>query len=273
MINQFNSVGSNSREQINISDEKQHRLIHKNDILSNVKIENGMFSLTDLWKLAGSDSQRTPAKWQESEPVQRFLGTACKFLNVGISDIIKSKRGKGGGTWGHKQVALEYSQYLDRQYAVLVNEVFFERVEEEKNPDKIIDRAISTYDRKGMSSEWITKRLTGKGVRNEFTSTLKKHGVIGDGYKRCTNAMYIELYGKEASEVRETKGLSKKDNLRENMSLLELQSIAFAETLAMDDIEKNRRYGNEECAKTSNLAARSVRKSILEFRKPNTQLQ
>lgn len=244
--------------------------VKKKDILSNVKVENNMYSLTDLWKLAGSDPQRSPAKWQESEPVQRFLTTACKFLNVGISDIIKSKRGKGGGTWGHKQVALEYSQYLDPKYAVLVNEVFFERVEEEKNPDKIVDRAINTYERKGMSAQWITKRLTGKGVRNEFTSTLKKHGVMGDGYRRCTNAMYIELFGKEAAEVKEEMGLSKKDNLRENMSLLDLQSIAFAETLAMDDIEKNRKYGNEECAKTSNKAARIVRASINEHRK-NTQ--
>lgn len=76
--------------------------INSKDILENVKVENEMFSLTDLWKLAGSDPQRTPAKWQESEPVQRFLQTACKFLNVGISDIIKSKRGKGGGTWGYR---------------------------------------------------------------------------------------------------------------------------------------------------------------------------
>lgn len=240
--------------------------INKKDILSNVRVKNEMFSLTDLWRLAGSDSQRTPAKWQESEPVQRFLQTACKFLNVGISDIIKSKRGKGGGTWGHKQVALEYSQYLDPNYAVLVNEVFFERIEEEKNPDKIVDRAINTYERKGLSAQWITKRLNAKGVRNEFTSTLKKHGVMGDGYRRCTNAMYIELYGKEASDMRKSKGLPEKANIRENMSLLELQAISFAETLAMDDIENNRRYGNEECAKTANKAARQVRKSIAEFR-------
>lgn len=241
--------------------------IKKKDILNNVKVENQMFSLTDIWKLAGSDPQRTPAKWQETETARAFISTAIKFLNIAKNDIIKSKRGKGGGSWGHKQIALEYAQYLDPNYAILVNEVFFERVEEEKNPDKIVDRAIATYGKKGMSSEWITKRLTGKGVRNEFTSALRKHGVVGDGYKRCTNAMYIELYGKEASEIREKKGLTKKDNIRENMSLLELQSIAFAETLAMDDIEKNRRYGNEECARTSNLAARSVRKSILEFRK------
>jgi len=241
--------------------------IRKKDILSNVRVENEMFSLTDLWKLAGSPKNQNPNDWQRTESAVNLIDAATEILNTVKNHIIKSKKGKGGGTFSHKNIALAYAKYLDPKLHILVNEVFFERIEEEKNPDKIVDRAISTYERKGMSSEWIMKRLTGKGVRNEFTSTLRKHGVIGDGYKRCTNAMYVELYGKEASEIREKKGLAKKDNLRENMSLLELQSIAFAETLAMDDIEKNRRYSNEECAKTANLAARSVRKSILEFRK------
>ncbi|WP_313266547.1 KilA-N domain-containing protein [Sphingobacterium sp.] len=245
---------------------KDLSIIGKRDIMNNVRQENGQFSLTDLWKLAGGDVQRTPAKWQESEPVQRFLQTACKFLNVGISDIIKSKRGKGGGTWGHRQVALEYAQYLDPKYAVLVNEVFFERIEEEKNPDLIIDRAISTYQKKGYTADWISKRISGKGTRNEFTTTLAKHGVMGDGYQRCTNAMYIELYGKDAKGVREKKGIPEKANIRENMSTVELQAIQFAEALAKDDIERNRRYGNEECAIVSNHAARSVKESINSFR-------
>lgn len=167
----------------------------KTNILDNVKKENGMFSLTGLWKIAGSDPQKAPAKWQETEMAIGFLSATSKILNIAKNDIIKSKRGKGGGTEAHKQVALEYAQYLDPQLAVLVNEVFFERVEEEKNPDLIVDRAINTYSKKGLSPEWISKRLTGKGIRNEFTSTLKKHGVVGDGYQRCTNAMYIELYG------------------------------------------------------------------------------
>lgn len=242
---------------------------NKKDILSNVKVENEMFSLTDLWKLSGSDSQKTPAKWQESEPVQRFIQTASKILNIGISDIIKSKRGKGGGTYAHKQIALEYAQYLDEKLAVLVNQTFFERVEEEKNPDLAIERGMRGYEKKGMTPQWITKRLHAKGIRNEFTSTLKKHGVMGDGYQRCTNAMYIELYGKDASGIRESKNLKKDANIRETMSSLELSAIALAESLAMEDIEINRRYGNEECALTSNNAARQISQSIIQFRKNN----
>lgn len=243
--------------------------IKKKDILSNVRVENEMFSLTDLWKLAGSPKNQNPNDWQRIETTINLIETASEILNTAKNRIIKSKKGKGGGTYAYKNIALAYAKYLDPKLHLLVNEVFLERIEEEKDPDKIVDRAINTYERKGMSSQWITKRLNAKGVRNEFTSTLKKHGVMGDGYRRCTNAMYIELYGKDATDVRRSKGLPEKANIRENMSLLELQAISFAETLAMDVIENNRKYGNEECAKTANNAARQVRQSINEFRKQN----
>ena len=63
--------------------------INSKDILENVKIENEMFSLTDLWKLAGSDPQRTPAKWQETETARDFITAASKILNIAKNDIIK----------------------------------------------------------------------------------------------------------------------------------------------------------------------------------------
>lgn len=241
--------------------------INKKDILSNVKVEDEMFSLTDLWKLAGSPKSKRPVDWQEKESTQEFIDAITDTFKSSKKALLKKKAGKYGGTFGHKSIALSYAKYLDPKLHILVNEVFFERIEEEKNPDLIVDRAIGTYQRKGRSAEWITKRITGKAVRNEFTSALRKHGVMGDGYKRCTNAMYVELYGKEANQVRQIKGLPEKANIRENMSLLELQSISFAETLAMDDMERNRRYGNEECARTANHAARTVRNSLNTHRK------
>jgi len=78
--------------------------------------------------------------------------------------------------------------------------------------------------------------------------------------------MYLPLYGTDAKGVRGKKGLPNKANIRENMSLLELQAISFAETLAKENIEKNGLYGNEECAFISNKAARVVTESIKKFR-------
>lgn len=238
--------------------------IKKKDILSNVRVANEMYSLTDLWKLAGSDPQRTPAKWQESEPVQRFIQTACKFLNVGISDIIKSKRGKGGGTWGHKQVALEYSQYLDPRYAVLVNEVFFERIEEEKNPELILERWKNKYRNSGKDEKWIDQRYHSTGTRKEFTATLKSHGVSGSGYKDCTNAIYIGFYGKNATALRSEKSIE--GNIRDSLSTVALSAISLIEGLSKEDIENRRLWGNEQCSQSAHTAATEVRKMIKQYR-------
>lgn len=227
-----------------------------------LRTDGNMSSLTDLWKAAGSDKQKTPAKWQESEPVQRFIKAASRMLNIGDSDIIKTKKGKGGGTWAHSQIALEYAQYLDPKLAVLVNQVFFERIEEEKNPDLIVDRAIKTYGNKGKSAEWISKRLEGKGKRNEFTSALAKHGVEREGFRNCTNAIYTPLWGGGSNVVRMKKGLTKTDSIRDNLTGIELEALKFAEALAANRIDKFNLTGNAQCEEASLRASISVRDAL-----------
>lgn len=251
-------------------------ILKKQDILSNVKVENEMFSLTDLWKLAGSQNNKEPKFWLRQDGTVLLIETLSEMLKGDFKSplkLVKIKRGNNGGTYAHKNIALAYAKYLDPKLHILVNEVFFERIEEEKNPDLAIERGMRGYEKRGMTPQWITKRLHAKGIRNEFTSTLKKHGVMGDGYQRCTNAMYLAFYGKDASGVREVKNLKKDANIRENMSSLELSAIALAESLAMEDIENNRRYGNEECAITSNNAARQISNSIFQYRKNTKKIE
>jgi len=226
----------------------------------------GRFSLTDLWKEAGSDKQKTPAKWQESKPVQDFIKTAARFLNVGISDVIDSKRGKSGGSYGHKQILLEYAQYLSPELAVVVNEVYFQRLEEEKNPQLAIDRAVKTWERKGKTAEWISTRLNGKAARLVFTHTLSSHGVKGVGFSDCTNAIYKPLWGGSAALVRVKKNLPEKSNTRENMTTTELLAVSLAEALASDNIKKHDIFGNtncrNECFRTGSIIADAVKISL-----------
>jgi len=241
----------------------------KAQFISNIHADNGMISLTDLWKQVGSPPNKEIKRWLESEPVNRFIKTVSSLLKVGISDVIKIKRGKGGGTWAHKQIALEYSQYLDPELAVLVNEIFFERVEEEKNPDLIVDRAIKSYQRHGKDQKWISTRMESKVKRNFFTQCLAQHGVNKDGFRNCTNAVYNSLFGGTTAVVREKKGLQPKENIRDNLSITELAAISLSEALAMEDIENNNRRGSAQCELSTSNATRSVAKAIIENRRAN----
>ncbi|MDH6304604.1 hypothetical protein M2459_001339 [Parabacteroides sp. PF5-5] len=237
------------------------------NILSNIGKEGEMLSLTDLWKAAGSVESKAPKHWLGNEQTKGFIHALSKFLKVTDSYLIKIKRGKSGGSYGHKQIALEYAQYLDQDLGVLVNEVFFQRIEEENNPDLAIDRGIRGYKRQGRTDKWIAKRLEGKGIRNTFTSILAAHGCGKEGYRNCTNAIYQPLFGGTSNVVRQKYGIEKSKSIRDNLPMLELQAISFSEALASDDIEKNDRHGDAQCEVSARNAANVVKDALMKYKR------
>lgn len=225
----------------------------------------GNVSLTDLWKASGKDRNFNPNEWIRQDSSQQLIEAACSFLNTGIDRIITSKRGKGGGTYAHKQIALAYAKYLSPELHIAVNNVFFERLEEQKNPELAIDRAVNTWKAKGKDDKWISTRLKGKAERQYFTGVLAAHGVNTTGFKDCTNAIYEPLWGGGAEVVRSRKSLPVKSNTRESMSTLELMAVSLSEHLAAENIERKRVRGNfncaSECRKSSKLIAAAIHKS------------
>lgn len=241
----------------------------KVELMSYLNMDSdGTASLNGLWEFAGKPENKDPRQWSRLPETESFINSVCRFLNVEKSHIIKSRRGKGGGTRGVRQVILEYAKYLDTDLSVLVNEVFFERIEEEKNPDLIIDRGIATYKRRGKSDEWITKRLKGKLKRRLFTDCLEAHDVEGVGYGKCTNATYSLFANSNAFTIRKQKGLSKTASLRDNMSEFELSAIEFSETLSMQTIERENLHGNDQCALACRRSSTIIAKILQEHNKP-----
>lgn len=209
------------------------------NILENIGREGDLLSLTDLWRAAGSPITKAPKYWLDQEQTKGFIQATGRILKVTQNYLLKVKRGKSGGSYGHKQIALEYAQYLDQELGVIVNETFFQRLEEEKNPDLIGQRYLKAYQKKGKSADWTAQRLKSISTRNTFTRTLAAHGVTGEGFRDCTNAVYEPLYGGTANVIRMKKGLDKNQSIRDNMSKVELAAVDLIEALASDEIEKN----------------------------------
>lgn len=238
----------------------------QNNSLNVRKDDEGKLCLTDLWKLAGSDENKRPVIWQRHETTIAFCRAVCVFLKGDLKSLLKTTKGKGGATWAHEQIALEYAQYLDPNLAIVVNQNFFERIEEEKDPDKIGKRYIKTWEKKGMSPEWIKQRFEGISTRNIFTAKLKAAGVEHEGYRNCTNAIYTPLYGGTSNVVREKKGLDRKDNIRDHLPPVELAAIQLAELMASDSIEKNHLHGNAQCELAATKAGRAVANALLQHK-------
>ena len=237
------------------------------NILENIGRDGDLLSLTDLWKAAGSPTTKAPKFWLDQEQTKGFIQATERILKVTQNYLLKVKRGKSGGSYAHKQIAFEYAQYLDPDLGVLVNETFFQRIEEEKNPDLIGQRYIKAYEKRGKSADWTAERLKSIGTRNMFTRTLAAHGVSGDGFRNCTNAIYEPLYGGTTNVIRAKKGLSKNQSIRDNMSKVELAAVGLIEALASDEIERKDIQGNADCEITSRRASRTVANALIEHKK------
>ena len=115
-----------------------------------------------------------------------------------------------------------------------------ERIDETIDPEQAIDRALETYLKKGYSEEWVHQRLLSIRIRNELTDEWQKRGVQkGREYAILTDEISKAWSGMTTREYKGYKGL-KKENLRDNMSDLELvlNMLAEASTTGISQAEK-----------------------------------
>lgn len=101
--------------------------------------------------------------------------------------------------------------------------VGFERLQETRNPELAIRRAIVTYQLLGYPDDWINARIKTIASRNELTGEWKKRGVTeGIEYAVLTNVISTETFDMPTQGHKEYKGLAKRDNLRDHMTDIEL---------------------------------------------------
>ena len=97
-----------------------------------------------------------------------------------------------------------------------------ERLDEIADPEKGIDRLMETYLKKGYSKEWVNQRLKSIEVRKDLTDEWENRGVKkGQEYAILTDEITKAWSGLSVKEYKNLKDL-KKENLRDNMSNLEL---------------------------------------------------
>lgn len=144
-------------------------------------------------------------------------------------------------------------------------EVGKERVDEIIDPELTIDRALQTYLQKGYSREWINQRLQAIQVRKELTDAWQDHGIKENAeFAILTNEIYKAWSGMTTRQYKNFKNL-KKENLRDNMSTLELVLNMLAEATTTELTKTNNPNGLEEnkaVAKEGGTVAGNARKDI-----------
>ena len=131
-----------------------------------------------------------------------------------------------------------------------------ERIEETIDPEQAIDRALETYLKKGYSEEWVHQRLLAIRIRNELTEEWSKRGVEkGREYAILTDEISRAWSGMTTRQYKRLKGL-KKENLRDNMSDLELVLNMLAEASTTSISRAERPEGLEENRKVARRGGR-----------------
>lgn len=140
-----------------------------------------------------------------------------------------------------------------------------ERIEETIDPEKAIDRALETYLKKGYSPDWVHQRLLSIRVRKELTDEWQTHGVEqGREYAILTDEITRAWSGMNTRQYKRLKGL-KKENLRDNMSTLELTLNMLAEATTTELTKTRNPQGlaeNQDVAKRGGRVAGDARKAI-----------
>ena len=153
------------------------------------------------------------------------------------------------------------------RFKLWLAQVGYERIEETEDPELAFDRAMKTYLKKGYSKEWINQRLKSIEVRKELTDEWQNRGIKeGLEFAILTDEITKAWADRSVKEYKKFKGL-KKENLRDNMTNLELVLNMLAEASTSEISKKQKPVGlnqNKIVAKKGGTVAKKARMEIEE---------
>ena len=139
------------------------------------------------------------------------------------------------------------------------------RVDQMQDPELDIQQAIADYKRLGYSDNWINQRIKSIEVRKELTDEWKRTGVKeGLEYASLTDIITKEWSGMTTKQYKQHKGL-KKENLRDNMTNLEMAFNILAEASATELSKQRDPQGyrqQKEVAKDGGSVAKVAREKL-----------
>ena len=230
--------------------------------------EEWYFSVVDVIAvLTESDKPRDywyRVKKRMSDEEKSELSTICRQLKLKAPDG-KMRETDVADMQGIFRIIQSIPSPKAEPFKLWLAQVGKERIDEIIDPELTIDRALETYLKKGYTREWINQRLQAIQVRKELTDTWLDHGVKeGREFAILTNEISKAWSGMTTREYKDFKGL-KKENLRDNMSTLELVLNMLAEATTTELTQIANPQGleeNKKAAQEGGSIAGDTRKAI-----------
>lgn len=238
-------------------------------VLWNNEQEKWYFSIVDVIKILTESKNprkywsvlKTRLKKEESQ-----LATNCSQLKMEASDG-KFYKTDVADTEQVLRLIQSIPSPKAEPFKLWLAKVGYERIEETEDPELAFERAMETYLKKGYSKEWINQRLKSIEVRKELTDEWDTRGVKkGLEYAILSDEITKAWTGYTTKGYKKLKGL-KKENLRDNMSNLELvlNMLAEATTAEISKKKEPKTFPESKTiAKQGGTIAGNTRKEIEE---------
>ena len=193
--------------------------------------EEWYFSVQDVVAVLAesSDPKQYIKKMRARDPeLSANWGTICTPVQMSAADG-KMRKIQAADTEGLLRIIQSIPSPKAEPFKRWLAKVGRERIEETIDPEQAIDRALETYQKKGYDTDWIHQRLLSIRVRNELTAEWQERGVQqGKEYAILTDEITKAWSGMSTWQYKKLKGL-KKENLRDNMSTMEIVLNMLAE--------------------------------------------
>ena len=150
-------------------------------------------------------------------------------------------------------------------FKIWMAQVASQRIDQMQDPELSIEQAVADYKRLGYSDKWINNRIKGIEVRKELTDEWERAGVKqGQQYASLTDIITREWSGMTTRQYKQHKGL-KKENLRDNMTNVELALNMLAESSTAEISKQKNPKGytqSAKIAKEGGSVAKAARKQL-----------
>jgi len=232
------------------------------------KEEKWYFSVVDVVE-ALTDSENPRDYWYKmkirvKDEAGVELSTICRQLKL-VSTDGKKYETDCADTEGLFRIIQSIPSPKAEPFKQWLARVGYERVEETADPELAINRALNTYLKRGYSPEWVNLRLKSIEIRKDLTDEWQNRGVkTGKEFAILTDDISFAWAGLTTKNYKKYKGL-KKENLRDNMTNLEmvLNMLAETATTEISQTDKPETFPqNRQVAKRGGGVARVARKKI-----------
>ncbi len=228
--------------------------------------EKWYFSVVDVVEILTDSVNPTDylKKMRKRDPeLSAYMGTNCPHVTM-TTDSGKKRKTLAADTEQIFRIIQSIPSSKAEPFKLWMASTASERIDQMQDPELSIEQAMRDYKRMGYSDNWINQRIKTIEVRKELTDEWQRCGIKGNQYATLTDIITGEWSGYTTRQYKRFKGL-KKENLRDNMTNVELALNALAEASTTEISKQKNPQGfteNVKVAKSGGSVAKAARQQL-----------